>query len=133
MARKALSETDRAIIRQRINSALEFQDWFYKLNMGDGYGELEDRVERNLAVLRGDYWQQVAGQKQDAEVKRGSNKVLPKLIAKQAMLTQGSTEFYGEALDERFLELAKEAAAQLKNEGERQQVAKEGAKGRGDA
>src|SRR4030067_339017 len=101
--------------------------------MGDGYGELEHRVERNVAVLRGDYWQQVAGQNQDAAVKRGSNKILPQLLAKQAMLTQGSTEFYGEALDERFLELAKEAAAQLNNEWELQQVEKEVAKARWDS
>lgn len=92
-----MSKLDKRIIKDRIDACIESQQFAWALP-SSVTPDFEDTPERNLALLKGTYWDDLISVPLSKKPRVCSNQILPKWQANSATVTSGETEFLAEAL-----------------------------------
>ena len=92
-----MPKIDKDIIRERIHACKESQEFAWALP-DSVYSDFADTPARNLALLKGTYWNECLSMPSSRKPRVGSNQILPKWQANSATVTSGETEFMAEAL-----------------------------------
>lgn len=121
MKNPRLNEEQKDYINKAIRQSISFQKfaWQNQDTMSDQDSEtFNTEYNRLLSLVKGTYWVQrnEMAAMNNVYPRRSSNQILPKLVAKNSIMTAGKTEFNCEALKPEFEELAPEVSTLLTSE-----------------
>jgi hypothetical protein len=120
MAKVKLSADDCTLIKIRLQFGEKYQQMAWQLPDGEpirittaGQDSYIDRPSKYLVLMQGRYWESVNS---PTGVLRTSNKILPKEIARHALITGGETTIFCEPRGSRWQGGEEEVSSHLKSE-----------------